>query len=149
MRLLFTLAFIILTSHSLVWGQSICTDPRFGRGGFILGNNDFCHDEKINIINTAIVEEARYYYNYQGESYDEIKAAMKLASETTMAGVLGYTEDSVVSSDFIHETRTSVFDAGAGIALNGNFVKLVSWYDNEWGYSNKVLDLIAHMETVK
>ena len=82
-------------------------------------------------------------------SYDEIKAAMKLASETTMKGILGYTEDSVVSSDFIHETRTSVFDAGAGIALNGNFVKLVSWYDNEWGYSNKVLDLIAHMDTVK
>ena len=82
-------------------------------------------------------------------SYDEIKAAIKLASETTMKGVLGYTEDSVVSSDFIHETRTSVFDAGAGIALNGNFVKLVSWYDNEWGYSNKVLDLIAHMDSVK
>jgi len=82
-------------------------------------------------------------------SYDEIKAAMKLASETTMKGVLGYTEDSVVSSDFIHETRTSVFDAGAGIALNGNFVKLVSWYDNEWGYSSKVLDLIAHMDSVK
>lgn len=82
-------------------------------------------------------------------SYDEIKAAMKLASETTMKGILGYTEDSVVSSDFIHESRTSVFDAGAGIALNGNFVKVVSWYDNEWGYSNKVLDLIAHMESVK
>jgi len=82
-------------------------------------------------------------------SYDEIKAAIKLASETTMAGVLGYTEDSVVSSDFIHETRTSVFDANAGIALNGNFVKLVSWYDNEWGYSSKVLDLIAHMDSVK
>jgi len=82
-------------------------------------------------------------------SYDEIKAAIKLASETTMAGVLGYTEDSVVSTDFIHDARTSIFDAGAGIALNGNFVKLVSWYDNEWGYSNKVLDLIAHMDTVK
>ncbi len=82
-------------------------------------------------------------------TYDEIKAAMKLASETTMKGVLGYTEDSVVSTDFIHETRTSVFDANAGIALNGNFVKLVSWYDNEWGYSNKVLDLIAYMDSVK
>ena len=82
-------------------------------------------------------------------SYDEIKAAVKLASETTMAGVLGYTEDSVVSTDFVHEVRTSVFDANAGIALNGNFVKLVSWYDNEWGYSNKVLDLIAHMDSVK
>lgn len=82
-------------------------------------------------------------------SYEAIKAAMKLASETTMKGILGYTEDSVVSSDFIHESRTSVFDAGAGIALNDNFVKVVSWYDNEWGYSNKVLDLIAHMDTVK
>jgi len=74
---------------------------------------------------------------------------MKLASETTMKGILGYTEDSVVSTDFIHESRTSVFDANAGIALNGNFVKLVSWYDNEWGYSCKVLDLIAHMDSVK
>ena len=82
-------------------------------------------------------------------SYEAIKAAMKLASETTMKGVLGYTEDSVVSSDFIHESRTSVFDAGAGIALNDNFVKVVSWYDNEWGYSSKVLDLIAHMDSVK
>ena len=82
-------------------------------------------------------------------SYDEIKAAVKKASENELKGILGYTEDSVVSSDFIHETRTSVFDANAGIALNGNFVKLVSWYDNEWGYSNKVLDLIAHMDSVK
>ncbi|MEG0656680.1 MAG: type I glyceraldehyde-3-phosphate dehydrogenase, partial [Mucinivorans sp.] len=60
-----------------------------------------------------------------------------------------YTEDEVVSSDFIGEARTSVFDAKAGIALNGNFVKLVSWYDNEWGYSNKVVELICHMNTVK
>lgn len=82
-------------------------------------------------------------------TYEEVKAAMKAASENEMKGVLGYTEDSVVSSDFIHEELTSVFDAGAGIALNGNFMKLVSWYDNEWGYSCKVLDLIAHMETVK
>ena len=82
-------------------------------------------------------------------TYDEIKAAIKKASENELKGILGYTEDSVVSTDFIHESRTSVFDAGAGIALNGNFVKLVSWYDNEWGYSNKVLDLIAHMDSVK
>ncbi|MDD2798841.1 MAG: type I glyceraldehyde-3-phosphate dehydrogenase [Bacteroidales bacterium] len=81
-------------------------------------------------------------------SYAEICAALKAASEGEMAGVLGYTEDEVVSADFIHEVRTSVFDAKAGIALNGNFVKLVSWYDNEWGYSNKVLDLVAHMTTV-
>ncbi len=81
-------------------------------------------------------------------SYDEVKAAIKEASETTMKGVMGYTEDSVVSSDFIHEPRTSVFDAGAGIALNPNFLKLVAWYDNEWGYSCKVVDLIAHIYKV-
>lgn len=81
-------------------------------------------------------------------TYDEVKAAIKKASETTMKGVLGYTEDAVVSSDFIHEPRTSVFDAKAGIALNDNFMKLISWYDNEWGYSSKVVDLIAHMAKV-
>ena len=80
-------------------------------------------------------------------SYDDIKAAMKAASEGAMKGILGYTEDQVVSSDFIGEERTSVFDAGAGIALTDTFVKVVSWYDNEWGYSCKVLDLIAHMNT--
>jgi glyceraldehyde 3-phosphate dehydrogenase len=82
-------------------------------------------------------------------SYEEIKAAMKTASETTMAGVLGYTEDAVVSNDFIGEERTSVFDANAGIALTDTFVKVVSWYDNEWGYSCKVLDLIAFMDSKK
>ncbi len=82
-------------------------------------------------------------------TYDEIKAVIKKAADGELKGVLGYTEDEVVSSDFIHEKRTSVFDAKAGIALNPNFVKLVSWYDNEWGYSNKVLELIAHMATVK
>jgi len=81
-------------------------------------------------------------------SYDEIKAAMKAASEGALKGILKYTEDLVVSSDFIGETCTSVFDADAGIALNNNFVKLVSWYDNEWGYSNKLLDLISHMAVV-
>lgn len=81
-------------------------------------------------------------------SYEEVKAAIKEASETTMKGILGYTEDDVVSSDFIHEPRTSVFDAKAGIALNSNFMKLISWYDNEWGYSNKVVDLIVHMAKV-
>ncbi|HOV27732.1 MAG TPA: type I glyceraldehyde-3-phosphate dehydrogenase [Pseudobacteroides sp.] len=81
-------------------------------------------------------------------TYDEIKAAIKKASENELKGILGYTEDDVVSSDFIHDARTSIFDAKAGIALNGNFVKLVSWYDNEWGYSNKVVDLIIHMSKV-
>lgn len=81
----------------------------------------------------------------KGASYDEIKAAMKSASEGELKGILGYTEDKVVSNDFIGETDTSVFDADAGIALNDNFVKVVSWYDNEMGYSSKVLDLIALM----
>ncbi len=80
--------------------------------------------------------------------YDDIKAAMKKASETTMKGVLGYTEDEVVSSDFIGESCTSVFDAKAGIPLNDHFVKIVAWYDNEWGYSNKCVDLIVHMASV-
>ena len=78
-------------------------------------------------------------------SYDQIKAAMKAASEGPMAGILGYTEDEVVSTDFLGESCTSVFDAGAGIALTDTFVKLVAWYDNEWGYSCKCLDLIEHM----
>ena len=82
-------------------------------------------------------------------TYAEICAAMKEASETYLKGILGYTEDEVVSSDFIGDARTSIFDAKAGIALTDKFVKVVSWYDNEWGYSNKVLDLIAHMATVK
>ncbi len=78
-------------------------------------------------------------------SYDDIKAAMKAASEGELAGILGYTEDAVVSTDFNGDTRTSIFDADAGIALTDKFVKVVSWYDNEIGYSNKVLDLIAHI----
>lgn len=85
----------------------------------------------------------------KGASYDEIKAVMKAAAESKeYAGIIGYTEDAVVSSDFIGDARTSVFDANAGISLNPNFVKLVAWYDNEWGYSSKVVDLIAHMAKV-
>ncbi len=78
-------------------------------------------------------------------TYEQICAAMKEASEGELKGVLGYTEDQVVSQDFIGEVQTSVFDAKAGIALTDNFVKVVSWYDNEIGYSNKVLDLVAHI----
>ena len=80
--------------------------------------------------------------------YDEICAAMKKASEGELKGILGYTEDAVVSSDFLGDTRTSIFDKNAGIALTDTFVKVVSWYDNEIGYSNKVLDLIRHMYSV-
>ena len=81
-------------------------------------------------------------------SYEQIKAAMKAASEGPMAGILGYTEDEVVSNDFLGESCTSVFDAKAGIALTDTFVKLVAWYDNEWGYSCKCIDLIRYMATV-
>ena len=78
-------------------------------------------------------------------TYDAIKAEVKKQSEGKLKGIVGYTEEPVVSSDFIHDSRTSIFDASAGIMLNDKFVKLVAWYDNEWGYSNKVIDLIIHM----
>lgn len=81
-------------------------------------------------------------------SYEEIVEAIKKACDTDMKGIMSWTDDAVVSSDFIHDSHTSIFDVKAGIALNDNFVKLVAWYDNEWGYSNKVLDLISHMATV-
>jgi glyceraldehyde 3-phosphate dehydrogenase len=81
--------------------------------------------------------------------YEEIKAAVKAAADGEMKGILGYTEDKVVSSDFIGEYCTSVFDADAGIALSDNFVKLVAWYDNEWGYSCKLVDLALYMASVK
>lgn len=81
-------------------------------------------------------------------TYDEIVAAVKEAADGELKGILSYTEDAVVSSDFIHDSHTSIFDVKAGIALTDNFVKLVSWYDNEWGYSNKVVDLINYMAEV-
>ena len=82
-------------------------------------------------------------------TYEEICAAVKKASEGELKGILAYTDEAVVSSDFINNPNTSIFDEKAGIALNGNFVKLVSWYDNEWGYSNKVVELIRYIDTVK
>ena len=84
----------------------------------------------------------------KGATYDEICEAMKKASEGELKGILGYTDEAVVSSDFLGDARTSIFDAKAGIALTDTFVKVVSWYDNEIGYSNKVLDLIEHMYSV-
>ncbi|MDR1299056.1 MAG: type I glyceraldehyde-3-phosphate dehydrogenase [Oscillospiraceae bacterium] len=78
-------------------------------------------------------------------SYDDIKAAVRRAAEGELAGILAYTEDAVVSSDFIHDSHTSIFDASAGISLNERFVKLIAWYDNEWAYSNKVVDLIVYI----
>ena len=81
--------------------------------------------------------------------YDAICAAMKKAAEGELKGIVGYTDEMVVSSDFLGDPRTSIFDAKAGIMLNEKFVKLIAWYDNEWGYSNKVIDLIQHISTVK
>jgi glyceraldehyde 3-phosphate dehydrogenase len=81
-------------------------------------------------------------------TYDEIKAAIKAEAEGSLKGILGYVDEDLVSSDFLGDSRSSIFDAKAGIALNGNFVKLVSWYDNEWGYSNRVVDLVRHMHKV-
>ena len=86
--------------------------------------------------NTSLAKEA---------TYDQIKAALKAASEGALKGILGYTEDDVVSTDFLTDPRTSIFDAKAGIQLSPTFVKLVSWYDNEWGYSNKLVDLLVHI----
>lgn len=84
----------------------------------------------------------------KGATADEIKAVMKKASENELKGILGYTDEDVVSSDFITDPRTSIFDSKAGISLNDNFVKIISWYDNEWGYSCKIIDLISYMASV-
>ncbi|PQE29851.1 glyceraldehyde-3-phosphate dehydrogenase protein [Rutstroemia sp. NJR-2017a WRK4] len=84
----------------------------------------------------------------KGASYDEIKAVIKKAAEGPLKGILGYTEDEVVSTDLNGDTHSSIFDAKAGISLNNNFVKLVSWYDNEWGYSRRVLDLLSYIAKV-
>ncbi|CAI0450501.1 unnamed protein product [Linum tenue] len=84
----------------------------------------------------------------KGASYDDVKAAIKYASEGPLKGILGYTDEDVVSNDFVGDSRSSIFDAKAGIGLSNSFMKLVSWYDNEWGYSNRVLDLIEHMALV-
>jgi len=80
-------------------------------------------------------------------TYDEIKAKVKAAAEGPLKGILGYTEDEVVSSDFIGDQRSSIFDAKAGIQLSPTFVKLISWYDNEYGYSHRVVDLIKYIQT--
>ena len=92
----------------------------------------------VSVVDLTVVLE-------KGVKYAELSAAVKAASEGEMKGILGYTEDAVVSSDFVSDPRSSIFDAKAGITLTDNFVKLVSWYDNECGYSNRVLDLVEHM----
>ncbi|GMJ10508.1 glyceraldehyde-3-phosphate dehydrogenase of plastid 2 [Hibiscus trionum] len=85
---------------------------------------------------------------HKSASYDDVKAAIKYAAEGPLKGILGYTNEDVVSNDFVGDSRSSIFDAKAGIGLSASFMKLVSWYDNEWGYSNRVLDLIEHISLV-
>jgi glyceraldehyde 3-phosphate dehydrogenase len=98
---------------------------------------------RVPVADVSVVDLT--FKTARATSYKEICAAMKQASEGEMKGILGYTDDEVVSSDFIHDGRSSIFDAGAGIELNANFFKVVSWYDNEWGYSNRVIDLMMLM----
>ena len=101
---------------------------------------------RIPIIDVSVVDLT---VNLKSSTnYEDICLAMKNASENDLKGILGYTEEDVVSTDFIGDSRTSIFDAGAGIMLNEKFVKVVSWYDNEWGYSSKVVELIQHMNSV-
>ncbi|XP_075651379.1 glyceraldehyde-3-phosphate dehydrogenase, cytosolic-like [Castanea sativa] len=102
---------------------------------------------RVPTINVSVVDLTVRLENEA--SYEEIKAAIKEESEGKLKGILGYTEEDVVSTDFVGDSRSSIFDAKAGIALNDNFVKLVSWYDNEWGYSSRVIDLIRHIASVQ
>src|SRR5215213_1132638 len=98
---------------------------------------------RVPVSNVSVVDLT--FKTAKSTSYKEICAAMKAASEGPLKGILGYTDEEVVSSDFITDPRSSIFDAGAGIELNSNFFKIVSWYDNEWGYSCRVLDLMLAM----
>ena len=98
---------------------------------------------RVPVLNVSVVDLTANLKT--PTTYKDICAAMKLASENELKGILAYTEDEVVSSDFIQDPHTSIFDAKAGIQLNDTFVKVVAWYDNEWGYSKKVLDLARHM----
>lgn len=98
---------------------------------------------RVPVANVSVVDLTARLKN--PASYEEIKAEMKRASEQELKGILGYTEDDVVSTDFNGDARTSIFDAKAGIQMSPNFVKVVSWYDNEWGYSNKLVDLIEYI----
>lgn len=101
---------------------------------------------RVPPINVSVVD---FTFKTEKEaSYDDICNAVKKASEGELKGVLGYTEDEIVSSDVLHDPHSSVFDKHAGISLNKNFHKVVSWYDNEWGYSNRMLDLAKHIHTV-
>lgn len=96
----------------------------------------------VSVVDLTVVLE-------KGASYDDICNTIKAAANGPMKGYLDYTNEDVVSTDFVGDSHSSIFDAKAGIQLSNNFVKLVSWYDNEWGYSNRVIDLIKHMQSRK
>lgn len=101
---------------------------------------------RVPTINVSVVD-----FTFKTEkacTYDDICHAMKREAEGSMKGVLGYTEDEIVSTDVLHDPRSSIFDKQAGISLNSNFHKVVSWYDNEWGYSNRMIDLAKHIHKV-
>ncbi|MFM7373331.1 MAG: type I glyceraldehyde-3-phosphate dehydrogenase, partial [Sphaerospermopsis kisseleviana] len=98
---------------------------------------------RVPIPDVSVVDLT--FKTVKSTSYKEICAAMKKAAEGELAGILGYTDEEVVSTDFQGDAHSSIFDAGAGIELNSNFFKVVSWYDNEWGYSNRVVDLMLSM----
>ena len=101
---------------------------------------------RVPTINVSVVD---FTFKTEKEcSYDDISNAIKRASEGDLKGVLGFTEDEIVSQDILHDPHSSVFDKGAGISLNKNFHKVVSWYDNEWGYSNRMVDLAKHIHKV-
>ncbi|KAG4208386.1 hypothetical protein ERO13_A03G129200v2 [Gossypium hirsutum] len=110
--------------------------------GKLTGMSFRVHTVDVSVVDLTVRLE-------KSASYDEIKAAIKEESEGKLKGILGYVEEDVVSTDFVGDSRSSIFDAKAGIALNGSFVKLVSWYDNKWGYSSRVIDLIVHMASTK
>lgn len=98
---------------------------------------------RVPTINVSVVD---FTFKTQKEAtYDEISAVIKAASENQLKGILGYTEDEVVSSDFLHDSHSSIYDKKAGLSLNKNFHKIISWYDNEWGYSNRMLDITKHV----
>ena len=102
---------------------------------------------RVPVADVSVVDLT--FKTQKATSYKDICAAMKKASETYLKGILAYTADEVVSSDFIHDAHSSIFDAGSGIELNNRFFKLVSWYDNEWGYSNRCVDLLKYMAGIK
>ena len=139
---------LMTTVHSTTATQKTVDGPSMKdwRGGRAASGNIIPSSTGVPTLDVSVVDLTVNLA--KPATYAEICAAMKEASEGELKGVLGYTEDAVVSSDFLGDTRTSIFDAKAGIALTDTFVKVVSWYDNEIGYSNKVLDLIAHMASV-